>query len=167
MNKKLGVVAFAFGAPFHIPSNTHVGSIAANKARDLKALIYTQWDVNLPIYFCFECERIRDDKRGKPPSTLRIARGAVVWAKRLGLNELWIAAAKPHLWRCERDLKAAVCEAGMKIDIKCCEEIKTFPDYAWFWPESTQARTRSPEAWERRERILRILPFFIYKLICK
>lgn len=165
MNKKSGVVAFAFGKPQSLASNEFISYIARVKARAMNAPIYTQSDVPVPADFEFGVEFIQEEK-GKPPPTLRIARGAVVWAKRLELDNFLIVAAKPHLWRCLRDLQAAVCEAGMNIDIECCKMIDPIPDYVWFCQDSTQMRTRSAKSWERRERILRMLSFFIYKMIC-
>ena len=102
---------------------------------------------------------------GEPPPTLRVCRGAVRWAMRLGLDELWIVCAKPHLWRCERDLKYAVSEAKAQIAVRICEEVEQYPEDEWFCSDSTQERTQSREAWDKRERIIKIMPFFVYKLV--
>lgn len=108
-----------------------------------------------------------EEEQGSPPPTLRIARGAVSWAERLKLEELWVAAAEPHLWRCERDLKYARDEVGSEIDIYICEDIRKYPEDEWFCPESEQRHTRSPEDWWKRERKLKKMPMFFYKRAAK
>ena len=159
-----GVVAFAFGVPDTIRSNYHIAQIASQKARKLNALVYTQADVKLePGIIVF----LTPEEPGNPPPTLRIARGAVRWAKHPDnrIVEIWVVAAKPHVWRCERDLRQAVREAGGGIVVRVCKEIEQIPEDEWFCPDSTQERTRSREAWNKRERVLKLMPFFIYKHI--
>ena len=158
----IGIVAFAFGVPDTIRSNRRIAEIASKKAKELKAPVYTQLDVRIESGIEVE---YTDEKPGKPPPTLRIARGAVRWAKRLGLKELWVSAAEPHLWRCLGDLKEAVHETGMQIEIRAFKEIEEYPEDEWFCHDSTQRRTRSREAWDKRERILRSMPFFLYKRV--
>ncbi len=157
---KKGVVAFAFGSPNTILSNRRIAQIATKKAWELSCTIYTQADVRIddPVFV----EHIDEDP-GMPPPTLGIARGAVKWAKRHGIAQLWIVVAKPHLWRVERDLLKVISEAGTKIDLRVCEEIYQYEEDSWFCPDSTQERVRSSELWNKRERILKLMPFFIYK----
>ena len=182
MIEKRAVVAFAFGAPSNLVSNKRIAEIAVKKAIELaspayirQALIYTQRDV----HFSYSLRRVMapnvsafvdvqytaERAEGRSPPTLRIARGAVAWAKRLGIGELWIVAAKPHLWRCKRDLEYVIREAKAQIRIYVCEEIASSRDDEWYCPESTQPRACSKEAWRKRERILELTPMFIYKLI--
>ena len=159
--KRIGIIAFAFGAPDNIWSNRCIAEIALKKAQKLKAPVYTQLDIRIESEI--EIEHT-DEKPGNPPPTLRIARGAIHWAKRLGLKELWVSAAKPHLWRCLRDLEQAVHEVGMQIKMGAfIEEIEQYPEDEWFCSDSTQKWTRSREAWNKRERILKSMPFFLYK----
>lgn len=162
---KAGVVAFAFGVPDSIRSNQLIARIASEKARELKAPIYTQLDV--PVRSGSIKVTHTEEKPGNPPPTLRIARGAVSWAKSLGLEELWIAAAKPHLWRCERDLKYAVDEAKSKINVCICKDIYKYSEDQWYCPDSEQERTCSPERWWKREGKLKKLPMFVYKRVAK
>lgn len=159
---KTGVVAFAFGTPESILSNLHIAHIASRKARELGAAVYAQFDVRVEPGIKVE---YTSEKPGNPVPTLRLARGAVQWAKRLELKELWVSAAKPHLWRCLRDLRWAACEAGTNIEVRACEAIEQYSEDVWFCFYSTQERTRSREAWDKRERILKLMPFFLYKLI--
>lgn len=159
---KAGVVAFAFGAPEAILSNRRIAQIASQKMRELQGRVYTQLDV------CVEKDITVDyteEEPGNPPPTLRIARGTVRWAKQYGFTELWIVAAKPHLWRALRDFQQAVREAGEQIEVHVCNEVEQYPEDSWFCLDSTQDRTRSREAWDKRENILKLVPFFIYKCI--
>lgn len=160
--KTTGIVAFAFGAPADILSNRRIARIAEEKARELGAPVYTQLDIRVEPKIEVE---YTDEQCGNPPPTLRIARGAIQWAKRRGFRELQIVAAKPHLWRCLRDLKYVIREIEAQIEVCVCREIERFPEDGWFCPNSTQGRTHSRRAWDRRERILIHMPFFLYKLI--
>lgn len=160
---KTGVIAFAFGAPANIRSNVRLAEIATKKACELDAAIFTQRDVW--IILGAEVEHADEQIGGNPPSTLRIARKAVRWAVKMEISELWVVAANPHLWRCLRDLRYAVCEAGLKIPVWPCKEIYSYPDGKWFCPDSTQERTQTKKAWEKREWILRHMPMFFYKFI--
>lgn len=160
--RESGIVAFAFGVPAGIRANRQIALIAERKALELYAPIYTQRDVaidsSLPIEYIQE-------EPGKPPPTLRIARGAVAWAKKRGIEELWIACARPHFWRCKRDLKYAIQEAGANMVVLVCPGVWSYPEEEWYSPDSTQPRVRSKKAWRSRERILELLPMFIYKLV--
>ena len=106
-----------------------------------------------------------DEESGNPPPTLRIARGAIQWAKRYRLTELWVVAAKPHLWRALLDVEKAILEDGARIKVYVCKKIEQYPEDSWFCPDSTQDRVQSREAWNRRENILKLIPFFIYKRV--
>ena len=156
-----GVVAFAFGSPETIYSNTRIGHIASSMARALGAPVFTQLDV--PISPDLEVV-LTEERVGTHPPTLRIARGAASWAKDCGLEKLYVVAAKPHMWRAVRDLKLAVLETGKEsISVLSCEEIGMYPMGAWFSKHSQQRRTRSLLAFLPREIVLRVLPKFLYK----
>ena len=158
---KVGIVAFAFGTPETILANRRIAEIASNKARELNSRVYTQLDIRIEDGVKVEYAK---EKPGNPPPTLRIARGAVQWAKRYRLTELLVVAAKPHLWRALRDLRRAVREAGTPIEVQACPEINSYPEVSWFCLDSTQDRVRTRGAWNKRERILKLLPFFIYEV---
>jgi hypothetical protein len=161
--KTAGVVAFAFGAPETILSNRRIAIVASQKARELCAPVYTQLDVRVESGIQVE---YTEEEPGNPPPTLRIARGAVQWAKRHGFTMLFVVAAKPHLWRALRDVRAAVREDGARIGVRACDKgIAQYPGDSWFCPDSAQARTRSSEVWNKRENILKCLPFFVYKRV--
>lgn len=157
-----GVVAFAFGVPETILSNRRIAEIASKKARELNGRVYTQLDIRVEEGIPVEYTR---EETGNPPPTLRIARGAVQWAKRHGFTELWVVAAKPHLWRAMRDVQEAVLEDEAQIEVCVCEEIEQYPEDSWFCSDSTQGRVCSREAWNKRERIIKLMPFFVYKRV--
>ena len=148
--------------PDTIRPNQRIAEIASKKARELNGEIYTQLDIRIgegvPVEYTKE-------EPGNPPPTLRIARGAVQWAKRHRFTELWVVAAKPHLWRALRDVQQAVREVEAQIEVRACKEIEQYPKDSWFCPDSTQNRVRSREEWDKRERILKLIPFFLYKRV--
>lgn len=162
--KTAGIVAFGFGVPDTIRSNQRIAQIASQKARELTAPVYTQLDVYIEPGIEV---KYADEEPGNPPPTLRIARGAVQWAKQQGFREIWIVAAKPHLWRALRDVEQVVREAGAKIEVRACKEIEQYPEDSWYCPDSTQDRVRSRKAWDKREKVLKLMPFFIYKRVAK
>lgn len=162
--KTVGIVAFAFGVPKTIISNQRIAQIASQKALELNAPVYTQLDIAVGPGIEV---KYTNEEPGNPPPTLRIARGAAQWAKQQGFSELWIVAAKPQLWRALRDVEQAVREAGEKIEVYVCKEIEQYPKDSWFCPNSTQDRVRSRKAWDKREKILKRLPFFVYRRIAK
>ncbi len=159
---KRGIVPFAFGVPWMILSNHRIALIASKKAHKLGAPVYTQLDIRIEAGIEVE---FTEEQPGNPPPTLRFARGAVQWALRKNLTDLWIVAAKPHLWRCVRDLTCAIQEEKAQIKIHVCEEINQYPEDEWFCADSMQEWTQSRKNWQSRERIIKIIPFFIYKLI--
>lgn len=159
---KIGIVAFAFGVPETILSNRRIAEIASRKARELNCRVYTQLDIcierGIPVEYAGE-------EQDNPPPTLRIARGAVQWAKKYRITEMVVVAAKPHLWRALRDLRRAIRESRLETEVQVCPEIERYPEVSWFCLDSTQERVRTREAWNKRERILKLLPFFLYEVI--
>ncbi|MCL5012098.1 MAG: hypothetical protein M1320_01605 [Patescibacteria group bacterium] len=164
---KTGIVAFAFGAPDSIKSNVQIAQITmavSRSSRELNFPIYTQKDIGI-FGLQFQIQYI-NEQPGNPLTTLRIARGAVQWAKEKGLNQLLVVAAEPHLWRALRDTKKAVGELGLWVEVwPCKNEIKQYSYGSWFCLDSKKGWTRSMKEYSRRENILCLLPFFIYKRI--
>ncbi len=156
------IIAFAFGVPANILSNINIATIASNKAKKLGSPIYTQIDIQ--INSDVEVKYI-EEKPDNLPTTLRMARGVVQLSVQNGYNEIWIVAAKPHLWRCIRDLNEAIREYNTNIKIKICEEIYKYSANEWFCKDSKQTRTRSQFNWWIREVIIKLIPFSIYKKI--
>lgn len=162
--KQVGIVAFGFGVPETILSNQRIAQIASQKAHELGAPVYTQLDVRIESGIEV---KYTDEEPGNPPPTLRTARGAVQWAKQNGFTWLWVVAAQPHLWRCLRDLRQAVIEVGAQIHVAHCPEVLGYPEDSWFCPDSKQDRVRSREEWDKREKVLKLMPLFIYKRVAK
>jgi len=165
----LGIVVFSFGQPGNIRSNVYLAKAAVAEARWIMTMseritteIFTQKDILIKDKDVM-VEYI--EQNDSPPPTLRIARAAVRWAKREGFRHLWVIAAKPHMWRCMRDVNYAVKEADVGESLAIHPVNPSISADEWFCPESTQKRTRSREAWEKRERILRHMPMCLYKLI--
>lgn len=160
--KKVGVVAFAFGVPYDIKSNRLIAEIASKKARDFHAPVYTQADIQVESGINVE---YTIEKLGDPPPTLRIARGSVSWAQQYQIGTLYVVAAKPHLWRCMRDLRYSVSELRAQIEIQASEEIGQYHESEWYCSDSVQLRTRSRREWRKRERILELTPICIYRRV--
>lgn len=190
MGLKIGIVAFAFGVPHSTLANQRIAETARyevwrqeREARyqgflqesslEIHCQIFTQRDVqfnvriertSIEVLSAGDITYIEEEPDGPPP-TLRIARGAVEWAKQRRIGRLWVVAAKPHLWRCVRDLEYAICEADAHIKVSVGEEIKQSLGKWWFDPGSTQKRVHSFWRWWPREIILRLMPMAIYKRV--
>ena len=162
---KIGIVVFAFGSPANIHSNRILASIAIRKARELQAPVYTQEDI-LINNSDIDVEYIKQ-RDASPPPTLKIAQGSIKWAKYEEINDILIIAAEPHLWRCLRDLAYARKKMKLDVNFQICEEVYNYPFASWFCSDSIQERTRSRKRWERREKVLKHLPLWIYALISK
>ncbi|MCX6740987.1 MAG: hypothetical protein NTY61_01145, partial [Candidatus Parcubacteria bacterium] len=157
-----GTVTFAFGAPASIYSNVLLSQITERLATNIGAPVFTQLDIQLRPDV--DVQRV-EEVTGHPPPTLRIARQAIRWARERDIKRLYVVAARPHLWRALRDARQAVCETGENIEIRAYGEPGEYSENSWFCPESTQSRTQSRKSWNERERLLKILPFWIYKRI--
>jgi len=153
---KSGIVAFPFGAPSTIRSNRRIAEIAAQKSRELEAPIFTNCDVPLPA----DVEQQRS--LGGLSTTLRFAVDTVCWVRRNGIEEIWVVAAKPHLWRCVRDLSLVIKTIQTEIKVQVCKEIEQYPNREWFCSDSTQERTSSRYNWQKRELIFRLMPVNLY-----
>ena len=162
---QVGIVAFTFGTPYTLRTNQFISRLAFQKARRIDAPVYTQLDIDSSWGFQ-QKTTYTPEIAGHAPPTLRICRGAVQWAKQLSLSELWIVCARPHLWRCKKDLEYAIHEAAADISIHVCEEIKEESENFWYCPESAASQwyTRSRLAWLVRDSILRALCFFNYSI---
>lgn len=161
--KKFGVVAFAFGVPAGIRSNRIIAILAKQKAQELESPVYTQ--MGLCSGTGLDVEHIVETPDNLA-LTLRLARGAIEWARRRGITELLVVAARPALWRSVRDLKYAAQEAKASIEVRACQtEIGRYPQAEWFCTDSVQLRTRSRLVWWLREILLWFTPMSFYKLI--
>ena len=158
----MGIVAFAFGGPGTTEPNRIIAGFSSEDARKFSCGVYTEYDVWIDPEIIVEYIK-REQK--SPPSTLQIARGAIMWAKKYGINELRIVAAKPRLKRAMRDVKKAIQDARASINVCACQGIQEFSEDIWYDSSSRQNKTRSPRSWKIAEAVLEKLPFFIYERI--
>ena len=156
---KVLYAVFAFGVPETTVPNMALAQYATTKAKANEASVYTQADIVL-LDENIEVARV-EESPDNPPPTLRIARGAAENARELGVDEIHVLAAKPHLWRALRDQRKAVEELGLDIEVKPVH----IPDVGWYDKDSIQKRVRSRLAWWPRELILRFMPFALYKRV--
>jgi hypothetical protein len=157
------VVAFAFGVPNTLVSNRRIAAIATKKAKSLAIPVYTQYDVT-PMELGIEIVLTEENYPVRVP-TLRIARGAVAWAKSRGIDKIWLCAATPHLSRAARDLGYAASQANLRITIEICEGIRECAYDSWFCRDSTQTDTRLKWVWCVRDSILMHAPMWLYAQI--
>jgi len=157
------VVAFAFGVPNELPGNRAIAAAASAQARSVGGPVYTQQDV-LPLEDRIEVALVEEHHPVRVP-TLRIARGAVHWAKGRGVSELWVCAAPPHMARVMRDLRFACEEAGAAISLKPCEDLDAHQAGFWFSPQSSQPDTRLRWLWWMRDSVLLSMPMWLYARI--
>lgn len=164
MANRIGVVVFAFGVPSTITPNQQLAKVGGELFRELDAAgVFTQRDI--VVDSDVSVRYFPKENLDNPPPTLRVARKAVEWAEVCRLKQLWVVAAPPHYWRAFRDLKKAVREKGLKIEVCKVTRTNNYQEDSWFCSDSTQERTQSLKNWNKRERILRWTPFFIYKII--
>lgn len=168
---KMLIIVQAFGVPHSIWANELLAQIALRKISELgdsEIYIYTQLDIQFrdkDIEGVKKVERI-NERPGKPPSTFRIVRGAVDYAIKNKIGEIYlVCAGRLHGWRCGRDLVEVVKEMNCSADIHFCQESLIYPKSSWVSADSTQVRTQSLLKWYSWEIPLRIMPFWMYKII--
>ena len=162
--KKVGVFAFAFGVDCVIMSNVAIAKRAAHAAEYFDAMVFTQLDVHL---MGVSVEYFKPVVPGVYLSTLDLSRWMAKRAKEERLTEIRIVAAQPHVWRCLRDVRAALRAERLNILVSVYEFSDDSYQHSdiWFCPESEQWYTRTPLAWWCREIILRCLPFGLYSWV--
>jgi hypothetical protein len=161
---KAGVLAFAFGVPYNIWPNQTIATIAARKALELGAPVFTQQDIQFNPSWGIEADYCSETP-GNPPPTLRIAREAMLWANSLGLKEVWVVGARPHLHRIIRDINYLIKYTNTSIKFRLCEETLLYWPEEYYAKNSIQPRVTSARAWWPRELILLAMPMFVYRRI--
>lgn len=168
----IGVVAFAFGMPSTVHSNILIADIARDVARNLGnhdhqiLPVFTQTGVRIEAVGQLDIPvEYLEQSRRYTPTTLQVARGAVRWAMRRGITKIIVVAARPHLKRCMRDMSSTIHGVGAEIEVTYSRHVNMVPIEDWFCQDSLQPRTRSRRRWWIKESILKVVPFFIYKLI--
>lgn len=120
---KVGIVAFGFAVPETVTSNKQIAEMAEELAALYSAPIFTQYVVKVVTHADVTNA---DDRPNDPPPTLRIARKAVAWAVKRGIEKLFVVAAAPHEWRSMRDMCMAVKESGASIKLEYYERAYDF-----------------------------------------
>ncbi len=159
---KSAVIAFAFSIPWKIKPNIILAEIASRKAQNFNIPIYTQKDIFInpklePVY-------IQDLLNG-PPSTLQISFWANYWAQKEKIEKFYVVAARPHIERCLRDLKYVAKKKSLEIEFCVCKEVYQHSEEVWYCLRSEQKHTQTKINWQKRERIIRLLPMWFYKSI--
>ena len=162
-NEKILIAAFAFGESREIFPNRRLASIAEECSSNFKNyLIVTQDDIAVSS----KCNVVYvKNKPARPATTLMVACEAVNEALGQGIMTIYIVAGRPHLWRCIRDVKQLIQEAGANIEVRVAPRIKRSNYWSWFDKKSVQFRTQSPLKGFWYEPLFRIIPFWLYKNI--
>ncbi len=170
--EKKGIVAFAFGMPFSIPANEAIHDVACGAAHIMNAPVFTQLDCGIMNPHVpngvWILPQIPDTN--PPPPTLRIARFAAAKAKELGLTELHVVAAPPHIWRCMRDMRMAMKETCLDATLSACGQDIFLEEHSpsyWFYAKGEQYCTRYRWWWTIRDAILFFTPLWLYKRIVR
>jgi hypothetical protein len=162
-----GIVTFAFGSPWITDPNMLLGMLTRTLFFYIGGgvPIYTQEDIREHVERQVASLTLASQEPGISPSTLRIARGAACWARKEKLSILHVVAAAPHLKRCVRDLRWALEEEGLSLNLMPHRNIRDYGPEVWFSRESTQLHTRSRFLWTIRESLLLHLPRALYERI--
>lgn len=155
-----GIVVFGFGFPTDIVANQLLTEMAKWEMSLDSTPVFTQREIVLD-----GAEYSDAPGPQGPMTTLRVCRAAVQWAHLRGLDEIMIIAAKPHLWRCLRDMRYAAREVNFDIKVYASDLIENVSSKQWFRGDSEQWCTKSRVVWYLRDSILRIMPMSIYRRI--
>lgn len=191
MTKKqtVGLVVYAFGTPHSNMSNKALAGGVKQlilQSPETRFHIYTQNDIQFKDIELLNVTYFPQLNDEEAPPTLRIARGAAQWARQR-VDKVMVLAATPHRWRALRDTRKAFQEAVVDIPIQLMQFMHPyylhdmghyFNNYEptifigddtsyWFDPNGTQIRAASRSHWEKRERILKLMPYPIYRIIAK
>lgn len=140
------VVALAFGVPAELLSNKCVAEVASKASERLGNVpIFTQ--LNMQMHHGLPIEKVAGEYDGHWANTMQMARAAVAWAVREGIDELWLAAATPHVPRTLRDFRYVVKETRAPLTLFMCPEHRAYKRSDWFNTASDQKRTRSIVPW--------------------
>ncbi len=153
-----GVAAFAFGQPETLASNRVIQESARSVAVEHRAQIFAQSGVIPDVALV---ARFEDPEA----PTFQVARSAVLWAMSWKIDRLIAVCAPSHRRRVERDLWYWVRQEKANILVMASAKPRLLDDSIWFCRRSTQWWTRTRRAWEWRERVLLLLPMWLYKIV--
>ena len=167
--EKTVILAFSFGAPKNIRPNRLIAHRATYLSLSGNTDIFTQKDIPLDQMNPIFAENVSAKKDYF--STLDVVQSFVNWiiiSSIRGEKEIWkeciMVAAPQHQWRCCRDLKKTLKEHGLTMEIFVDDGLEFEDMYDKY---SHQSWTRSKWKWWLREIPLRLLPWWLYKKMCK
>src|SRR3990167_4706145 len=95
---KQAIAALAFGVPAGLHSNKCVAMSASEQAKKLDGVpVFTQ--LGMEMHYNLPSVQVPGEHTGHWANTMQMAFAAVHWAKKNGVEELWVAAATPHMQR--------------------------------------------------------------------
>lgn len=149
------VVIFSFGSKE--TKGNKILALLGTIARKRKMAIITQKDIPLSAEDGGTIIFVEDFKNSPGwHSTLWVAYAAKEICESRGMEKKCVVVvAKPHLSRCVRDME--------KIGFCVLESITQ--EYNWFDLDSEQPWTTSWFKWWRRELLLRLMPWWLYKKV--
>ena len=167
--ERTGILLFAFGTNLKIRSNQVLRKevLRCCDANEVST-IFSQDAIMMDSYYgkhrviCFD-----QPNPNKHPPTLRIARWAIpLIASEFRYDSLIVIAADPHIDRCMRDSNYVLHNSRItrytNMKIKSWPTSEKYTDQDWFCADSQQPRTRTRQAWEKRESVLMVMPMWIY-----
>lgn len=151
---KFSLLVLAYGPEQDISPNQRLITAATQFAVKHSAPIFTQRE----LQFSFDDVEYDGESATAAP-TLSIVTAAVQWAKRRGIKKITLFAARPHRYRCRRDLLWAIKQDGADIQIEVWDDHKKT---SWFCSASSQRRIHSWWTWWPREIIILCMPMRLY-----
>ncbi len=127
--------------------------------------LYTQLDMT-PFVETIQISFAHEGK--KYLSTYGIVKQFSEAVKDRGYHRVAVIAAPQHIKRCVRDLYAEGFSCYVDTGKFFLPKGASLEDESfWYNPDDPQDQVRSHKNWWRRERILRILPFVLYKILAR
>ena len=121
-----------------------------------KCSVYTQQDLRLILRLEPGTSVVVANQLDKHISSLAIIEQFAQMARMNSWKNVILVAAKQHSWRCARDLKKI-------LPTVCIKELSVETPYR---PDN-QSWVTSPIRWWSRELIIRLLPWVLYKKLCR
>lgn len=164
---KTGIIVFAFGKPSWTKANLCLAAEALNVAYAKGIVnVFCQKDIDIPVdeNIITIVRVVREVDNYDTPTTLAIAQSAFLWAQANALEKVIIVAARPHKWRCLRDVTRVF---GDQIEVENYNKTDSLTNSVWFNKNSRQLYTRRPVYWWARELFIRTLPYTLYSDFCR
>lgn len=152
------ILAFAFGTSDLV--NWQIAQQVDLLAKEYSVPVIAQEEVATRMYV--KAEVVIAPSQEVCLSTLHICRQFESGANQRHWNKVLVVAAPPHQKRCVRDL--GMLGFGAQTETGALTEWFTYWQW-WYDKTSHQRWTRGPLRWWLREIPLRLLPWWLYKLV--